>query len=384
MTTSADSTALNTAPAYELIRRIKEKGPVTFAEFMDCALYWGEGGYYTSGLKRWGPGGDYITSIDVSPVFSRSIAAQLVEMWRLLGSPGAFDLVEAGAGRGLLSRGILSALEETCPELYEAIRVRLVEKNPSLREGGAGEKTSWYGDITELAPITKGVVLSNELIDSLPVHRVLCSGGLSEIYVDFDGTRFVEVAGPLSTQRLSGYLEDLAISLVEGQRAEINLAAAEWMEKVAALLGSGFVVTIDYGLPARELYSPERRDGTLLCHYRHTINDNPYMNVGSQDITTHVDFTSLARSGAKAGLELTGFTTQKNFLLGAGVLGELRASGDLGLENLENIQYNRAVSELIRPGGMGDTFKVLVQHKGIQRPAALKGFSFREMSSYLL
>ncbi len=140
-------------------------------------------------------------------------------------------------------------------------------------------------------------------------------------------------------------------------------------------------MTIDYGLPARELYSPERGP-TLMCHRRHTVNTNPYVNIGSQDITTHVDFTGLVKSGASAGLELTGFTTQKNFLLGLGILEELSPATELGIGDAGKVSHNRAIAELIMPGGMGDTFKVLVQHKGIQAPS-LKGFSFKDMRSYL-
>ena len=375
-----------TPPAREIIRRIEEKGPVTFAEFMEVALYWPEDGYYTSAREKWGGGGDYVTSIDISPVFSVSIAKQIVQMWSLLGSPDSFDIVEAGAGRGWLSKGILSALKGQSPELYAAVKVHLVEVNRGLGRK-ATEKVTWHEDLSSVKPFSFGCILSNELIDSFPVHRVLCSGDgesgtrgvLKEVYTSHDGTRFVDSPGPPSTTALAGYLEEAGIELVEGQAAEINLRAGEWIKRAASLLESGFVITIDYGLPAKELYSPER-PGTLLCHYRHTINDNPYINVGLQDITTHVDFTSLVRAGRSAGLELTGFTTQKNFLLGAGVLEEMREVADPA--DYESVRHNRAISELIMPGGMGDTFKVLVQHTGVEKPG-LKGFSFKEMSAYL-
>jgi SAM-dependent MidA family methyltransferase len=367
-------------PAREIISRIEARGPITFAEFMDLALYWHDGGYYTRGPEIWGRGGDYLTSLDISPAFSSSIARQVREMWSLLGSPGTFELVEAGAGRGWLSKGILKTLKELDPELYGLIKVRLVEANPNLNEPASGRIT-WCKDISEIGPVRAGIVLSNELIDSFPVHMVVCDGGLKEIFVGFDGASFIEVAGKPSTGELAAYFKELGIELAEGQRAEVNLRALEWLKAAGALLGSGFVMTIDYGLPARELYSPERGP-TLLCHHRHTINDNPYMNIGLQDITTHVDFTGLVKSGAGSRLELTGFTTQKNFLLGLGILEELSAAPDLDFKDSEKVMQNRAITELIMPGGMGDTFKVLVQHKGMEKPA-LKGFSFKEMSSYL-
>lgn len=367
-------------PAREIISRIEARGPITFAEFMDLALYWHDGGYYTRGPEIWGKGGDYLTSLDISPAFSSSIARQVREMWSVLGSPGSFELVEVGAGRGWLSKGILKTLKELDPELYGLMKVRLVEANPNMNEPPSGRIT-WCKDISEIGPVGAGVVLSNELIDSFPVHRVVCDGGLKELFVGFDGAGFIEVAGKPSTGELAAYFKDVSIELAEGQRAEVNLRALEWLEAVAALLGSGFVMTIDYGLPARELYSQERGP-TLLCHRRHTINDNPYMNIGLQDITTHVDFTGLVKSGSHRGLGLTGFTTQKNFLLGLGILEEFSAAPDLDFKDCEKVMHNRAITELIMPGGMGDTFKVLVQHKGLEKPA-LKGFSFKDMSSYL-
>ncbi len=366
----------------EIIRRIQGSGPITFAEFMEKALYWPEGGYYASPGDRWGEKGDYITSLDVSPVFSRLLAEQIFEMWTLSGSPSDFELIEAGAGRGWLSKGILAALKERRKALYDAIEFRLIEKNPYLREQPQ-EKITWHEDIGEIKRPAAACILSNELIDSFPVHRVLWAWGLKEIYVDFDGERFVEVPGKPSTDELAAYLQAQGIEPQDGMVMEINLLAGRWIETVSGLIDKGFVLTIDYGLPARELYSPERRSGTLLCHFRHTLNDNPYINVGRQDITAHVDFSMLKKRGEAAGLMLTGFTTQKNFLLGLGIIEELKELDAAGAGDYEKMRHNRAVAALISPGGMGDTFKVMVQHRGMERPR-LKGFSFKDMSSYLL
>ncbi|GMR04345.1 MAG: SAM-dependent methyltransferase [Thermodesulfobacteriota bacterium] len=369
-------------PVREISRRIEESGPIPFSEFMEVALYWHSGGYYTSETATWGAEGDYITSIDVSTAFSTAIARQVLEMWEVMGAPAEFDLVEAGAGRGFLSKGVLSALKEISHPLYESTRLRVVEKNPHLRKRQE-QKVFYYEDLSGLAHIKNGVILSNELIDSFPVHRVVMRDGvLSEIYVGLEGGGFTEVEGPLSTDKLSAYFEEVAIGFSEGQRAEVNLIAGEWISEAAAVLDRGFVVTIDYGLPARELFSPERRGGTLLCHYRHTLNDNPFVNIGAQDITSHVDFTSFVKSGEKRGLALTGFTTQKNFLLGLSIHEGFRTPGGEGGDYCEDINYNRSIARLIAPGGMGDTFKVLVQHKGLKRPS-LKGFSFKEMSRCL-
>ncbi len=371
-------------PAAGILRRIREKGPVTFAEYMGLALY-GEGGYYASGAGPWGASGDYITSLDVSPVFARMLAKQVFEMWGLLGGPRPFHLIEAGAGRGWLGRGILDAARSSSPGFYEALKVTLVEKNPNLRAAPEPEEDIvWRGDITEAGGGVTGCILSNELIDSFPVHRVVMEGGeLKELFTGFEeGAGFVDIPGRPSTPELAGYLERAGVTLAEGQRAEVNLEAGRWMASAGSLLERGFVITIDYGLPARELYSPSTREGTLHCHYRHTLNDNPYINIGFQDITTHVDFTSLASSGRSSGLELTGFATQKNFLLGLGICEELEEAEGFGEREYGKVGKNRELARLISPGGMGDTFKVLVQHKGVEKPR-LSGFSFRDQSRFL-
>lgn len=365
-----------------IARRIAEAGPISFRDFMEAALYSAGRGYYTSGRKTWGPGGDYITSLDVSPLFAGTLARQLIECWELLGSPSPFEVIEAGAGRGWLSMGMLDHVRQACPDLHEALRFSLVEVG-GTPEGALGGKLRWAGSLDELEPSSSAFVISNELIDSFPVHRVVFTGGgLKELYVGFDGSSFFETEGPLSDPALEGYFERAGVAPFEGMRTEVNLEAGRWVRKVSGLFERGFVVTIDYGSAARELYSPERNGGSLHCHFRHTLNDNPFANVGEQDMTTHVDFTTLALDFAATGMEITGFTTQKNFLLGLGILEALRTPSSLGVEGALDVNHNRAIGALIAPGGMGDTFKVLAAHKGIERPG-LKGFSFRDMTRSL-
>lgn len=374
------------APEDEIIRRIKERGRITLAEFMDIALYWVDGGYYTSqtgdGAGPWGGGGDYITNTDISPFYAKLLAKQVHEFWQTCGEPPSFDVIEAGAGRGLLSKGMLDAFKESWPELYNAVAMRLIDKNQYVILE-TSEKVSWYASINEVKTSGAVCVVSNELIDSFPAHRVVWrSGVLKEVFTTFDGNDFINVEDSPSTDGLNRYLDNAGIGPFEGMVMEINLNAVKWISDVAKRFEKGFVVTVDYGLPARELYSPERMDGSLMCHYRHTLNSNPYLNIGAQDITTHVDFTTLANAGKKAGLELTGFTTQKNFLLGLGVLDELQEVTSFGFDAYDKIKSNQRLAELITPGGAGDTFKVMIQHKGLDKPA-LKGFSFKEMSRYL-
>lgn len=366
----------------EIIDRIRTKGRITFAEFMETALYWPDGGYYTGGAGVWGGNGDYVTNLDMGPVFSKLIARQIHEMWTCLGSASEFELIEAGAGRGWLSKGILGAIDGMFPDLGRVIKVRLVERNANLRQPPV-DRTSWHADIKDLDRGVIGCVLSNELIDSFPVHRVVRGAfGLREVYTGLDGSGFVDIVAEPSTPALAGYFNDLNVVLAAGQAAEVNLKALEWIAGASSLLDAGFVMTIDYGWPARDLYAPERMRGTLRCHFRHTVSDNPYALIGSQDITAHIDFTALARQGARAGLDVTGFTTQKNFLIGAGIIEELEEIAAVDPAGMEKLKHNQYIKGLIMPGGMGDDFKVLIQHKGIAAPR-LSGFSFKDMSPYL-
>ncbi len=367
---------------------IKDKGPITFVEFMEMALYHPGLGYYTSGKEVWGGGGDYITNADAGPVFTKLIARQIEEMWRALSAPEDFTLIEAGGGRGLILKGILNSLKEFFPELYEAVKAVMVERSDCHLDGARldGKTVDCYNDIKSVGNIQNGVIFTNELLDALPFHRVVGSSeGLKELYVDIDpndgGGGFVDVAREPSTERLGEYFASLNIDLEEGQEAEVSLSSIDWIKEAGAILEKGFVISIDYGLPARELYSPERQ-GTLLCHYRHTINDDPYRSLGFQDITAHVDFTSVVSSGVEGALNLTGFTNQSHFLMGLGIAEELKEAKGESAECLEAITHNQSIKELIMPGGGGENFKVLVQHKGIEAPA-LSGFSFKDRSNLL-
>ncbi len=394
-----DDAQVNSTPAgdgasavlNEIKRRIRETGPITFAEYMGLALYHPQGGYYTSGNAVWGKDGDYYTSLDVTPVFAGLIAKQINDMWVLTGSPREFTLLEAGSGRGLLSGGILEYARDRYPRLYEALSVILVDKRPLVPEG-FDDKVEAFEELSSVKAPFVGVVLTNELLDALPVHRVTGKapdeGGptaaceLKELYVGLgcDGA-LVELPGELSTGRLREYFEALGITLLNGQRAEVALSALDWIKDIGALLESGFVITIDYGMPARELYRPGR-DGTLLCHYRHRRSEDPFERVGEQDITAHVDFTSLAAAGSGAGLLLAGYTTQFYFLMGLGAAEELIEIKGTGGEEIDAIEHNQAIKKLIMPSEMGDTFKVLIQskgHKDIKGPL-LKGLSFKDMA----
>ncbi|OGQ46092.1 MAG: hypothetical protein A2W63_00860 [Deltaproteobacteria bacterium RIFCSPLOWO2_02_44_9] len=360
----------------EIKKQIEKKGRITFAEFMDIALYWPGKGYYTSENVRWGKDGDYLTSIDVSPVFGRLLAYQINEMWQNLGSPPQFSIIEVGAGREELSFHIRDTIKKLFPEFYKAVDFQLVDVNP-IHIQKLEERTSFHSSIEDIKPGITGCIISNELIDAFPVHRVVEMDGLKEIYVGYEDAGFMEIRGELSTSGLNDYLEKIGIKLEQGQKAEINLKALDWIKSIGALLKRGFVITIDYGLPARELFRHDR-NGNLLCYHRHTMNNNPFHQIGYQDITAKVDFTSLAATGRDAGLEVTGFTTQFHFFMGIGALGEFKEVEELNIGNLDAFQWNQGIKELMLPGGMGDDFKVLIQHKDVEAPL-LKGFSFKDL-----
>ncbi len=285
----------------EIVDLINGKGKITFADFMELALYHPEHGYYTSGKEKIGKRGDYYTSSDVHSVFGELIARQLEEMWRLLGS-NRFTVVEIGAGKGWLCYDILNFIRNEYPEFFEKIDYKIVEISQNLIERqsntlkGLEGKISWESfseDGFSFNPI-EGCFLSNEFIDSLPVHQVIVENNcLKEIYVTIKDDLFCEKIDELSSPELRDYFKVFKINLRDGQRAEVNLKALDWVRKISRYLNRGFVITIDYGHLAEELYSEEMFCGTLMCYYEHTTSENPYERAGKQDITSHVNFSSI-------------------------------------------------------------------------------------------
>ena len=237
------------------------------------------------------------------------------------------------------------------------------QKQRLLELTGTGVNIAWVLDLDAVsADSITGVFLSNELVDAFPVHRLVKRPlGLREIFVGWDGSRFIEIEAPPFSPDLEAYFARIGISLEVGQQAEVNLQALEWMRQVGTRLRRGLVVTIDYGHAAADLFAPARKTGTLLGYYRHTVSDSPYVHVGQQDLTAHVDFTSLALAGQDMGLEVTGFTNQLHFLIGLGIESTF---ADLDPESPQSA----AMRELLRPDGMGTTYKILIQHKGMSAP----------------
>ncbi len=378
-----ESTAENPLLVAEVRARLEREGRITFRDFMEMALYHSQHGYYRSPREKMGRTGDYLTSPEVHPLFGHMVGRQLADMWEVIGSPTCFDVLEMGAGNGLLARDVLRWAQRLHPDLFEALRYRIAETSPALAERQRDMlatlslpegKATWEPEASPDADSVSGCVLSNELVDSFPVHRVAVEGGeLREVYVVWRDGRFDEEMGPPSTPELSAYFERLGLLPGEGCRAEVSLAALEWMRQVAAALERGFVLTFDYGHEAAELYAPWRRDGTLLCYYRHNPSPDPYVRIGKQDMTAHVDYTSLVEEGRRHGLEPLGITTQARFLVALGIGEALaRAPGaDLPLE--EYYARRHAVTELTDPAGLG-RIRVLVQAKGMG-PCTLRGLA---------
>lgn len=364
---------------------ISKDGPIPFVRFMELALYHPQYGYYMrqpdrADQERIGWSGDFYTSSDVHPILGRALAAQARQMDELLGHPTPFTIVEMGAGKGLLARDCLAAIHAAQDDFSSRVRYVLIERSPAMQALQRQNLAPWLnqpGFVTWVEGLealasqsVTGLFFSNELVDAFPVHRLqMVAGQTQELFVDYRDGRFEECLKPLSTPALDHYLQRLNQTWPEGYRTELNLQALKWMEQVAQRIDRGFVVTIDYGHTAQDLYGPERKNGTFLCYYQQLTGDVPYERIGQQDMTAHVDFTGLATVGAAAGLHVTGFTNQMSFLMGLGV------EEMLGQLDPESPEFGAAI-HLLKPDGMGRTFKILVQHRGVERPE-LDGLKFK-------
>lgn len=356
--------------------RIRTSGPISFAEFMELSLYHPELGYYARAARQTGRAGDFFTSVDVGPVFGRLLAKQFAEMWRVqatIQSPESevFDLVEAGAGNGRLSRDILDAAQRSDPGFYSAITLSLVESSPAARAAqrdtlGPHAALLKYSDAALPAEI-HGVLFANELLDALPTHAVVMGeNGLREVFVDVADRQFVERLRDPSSPRLVEYLSRAGAVMHKGARAEVNLAAEDWMKRATTALQQGFLVLIDYGHDEAELYGGAHATGTLTSFRQHTQFADVLQSPGECDITAHVDLTAVTRTAMGGGVEVLGRLDQTYFLLG------------LGIEDLETLSFRQrlGMKTLLLPGGLGSTHKVLIFGKHVGTPA-LKGCSYR-------
>ena len=379
--------------AQEIRELIRKDGRITFARFMEACLYSPRGGFYSARGDRIST--HFGTSPTSHPVFGALIARQLEQMWQLLGEPAVFHVVEVGSGDGSLARSITPACRRMTPRFAAAMRYVGTDYEPGFpqstgspfdwRDGtSAGMASPGQGTMRTTQRVRGaglgafrnivGCILCNELVDNFPSHRFAVEHGrVREIFVTMSGDSFVEVLGEPSSPRLEARLAGLGLTLPEGYHGEVNLALEDWVGQVCGALERGFVLTIDYGELGRDLYSPENFQGTLVCFNRHAISGDPYRNIGQQDITCQVDFTSLMELGERQGLDTVGYTLQRRFLANLGFQSFLDALETQGL-SVARAELNRmAMLTLVDPDEYGN-FKVLAQAKGMGSSVELRGF----------
>ena len=364
---------------------------LTFAEFMEWVLYQPDYGYYSSGQVDIGLRGDFVTAIALGPDFGELLAAQFMEMWQRLGQPSRFDVLELGAGTGAFAKTVLSQAEKFDPEFYQALKYHIIEESASLRRRQKTLLTPWqdlgkvqwqtWPELTENSLV--GCCFSNEFFDALPVHRVgIREGVLKEQYIGAGEDDLISIWDELSTPALVDYFASFGLQLTsppyaEGYETEVNLAAQVALAQISQVLAQGWILSVDYGHPAGKYYHPERRGGTLQCYFRQRHHDNPFVNLGQQDITAHVNFTALEWWGERCGLTNLGFTQQAPFLMNLG-LGDRLSTLSNGQYDLNEIFSRRAIlHQLIDPNGLGK-FGVLLQGKKLtsaMKETPLQGFT---------
>ncbi len=360
------------------------RGGIPFNEYMRLALYAPGLGYYVAGRERLGQGGDFVTAPELAPVFGDTVGHQVAEVIARLGGG---EVVEAGGGSGRLAADLLIRMEELgcLPDRY-----RILEVSPdlSIRQHAtlAAEvphllpRIEWISDFPQTA--WRGVLLANELLDSLPVHRLrITPEGVKEFYVVPTATGFDWQLGPLSDPELVEALPEGGSDLPAGLETEINLEAPAWVAQAGEHLEQGLLLLLDYGYTATEYDSADRWNGTLRCHYRHHTHSDPLWLPGIQDITAHVDFSALAAAGRTAGLEVLGYTSQAQFLLNLGLIQRLESELAGDVTAAEQLRLTNAVKQLTLPDAMGETFKALALGRGVSEP--LTGFRWRDRASRL-
>lgn len=372
------------ALATRIRTEIERDGPITFARFMELALYDPAGGYYRAEAARPGRGGDFLTAPETHPIFGEMLARAIEEAWGRLGRPEPFVLREYGAGTGTLGLAVLAGLDAARSPLAARLRYDPVEVEPrrleaiATRFGEAGRSGTLVTAAEHGRPVV-GVILANEVLDALPTHRMVGRGDrLQEVLVSAERGAFIDLEAQPSTPALAARLAAEGIALDDGQRGEVCLALEPWLAGAAAGLDRGLVLLIDYGYPAAELYDPvRRRDGTLRAYLRQRVHDDPYRHVGRQDLTAHVDITAVERAGEAAGLSHLGTTTQAEFLMGLGIQERLQAVQADPATTLEDyLALRSSLLRLLDPVAMG-RFRVVGFGRAWPDGPPLAGFAYR-------
>ncbi len=371
----------------KIIDRIRSEGPINFEAFMEMALFYPGLGYYSREITRIGRYGDFYTSPHLHPIFGAMIGRQMLEMWEVM-ERQSFKIVEMGAGEGYLLKDMFdyfkAFLSQEARDFMGGLSCAIVEMNPTVRDrqrrllDDYSEMIEWFEDIEDLDSFA-GCFLSNELLDSFPVRLIEMDEELKEVFVCIDDdNNLMEIKRPGSIEARK-YLEEFNITLPRGYRTEINLRIRDWLYKINKKLREGFIMTIDYGYSAHDYYSEERNKGTLLCYHNHRVNDDPFSHIGEQDITAHINFSSLKKWGEDIGFSTIGFCEQGPYLVSLGIDGMIKElCGDVP----DPVQTAK-IKGLLLPEGMGESHKVMIQYKGNRSVVGLKGFTLRNRVDWL-
>ena len=377
-----DAKAYSEALKYRIADEIEAAGGwIGFDRFMDLALYAPGMGYYSGGARKFGAAGDFVTAPEISSTFSQTIATQTAQILAL----SAPQIIEVGGGSGRMAADLLLELERrgSLPDTYHILELsgELRERQHATLTKRASHLLARVDWLDRLPEHFDGLVLANELLDAMPVHRVVWEDAeILERGVSWENSEFV-----WRNRAIKGRVLERAKMLATeyplppGYTSEICLASADWTAAWAGILGQGALLLIDYGFPRHEFYHPQRDDGTLMCHYRHHAHGEPFFLPGLQDITAHVDFTAIVEAGFDAGLEFLGYTTQAAFLINCG-LAEVLSRTPVD-EHLRYLPQAQAAQKLISPAEMGDLFKVIALGKGIGE--TLIGFAQGDRSATL-
>jgi SAM-dependent MidA family methyltransferase len=380
----AHSEQLQTVIREELARN---QNWMSFDRYMELALYAPGLGYYSAGAHKFGVGGDFITAPEISPLFSRCIANQCAQV---LASLSDGSVMELGAGSGVMAAEILLQLEtvnrlpvhyyilEISADLQQRQQQLLGKIIPHLLH-----RVQW---LSTLPKNFSGMAIANEVLDALPVKRFgAVTGAIKELGVSTGDSGFRWQSRALDKATRSAVehiIADTGHAFIDGYGSEINVLLAGWVQSLSESMQRGVMLFVDYGLPRKQYYSEERTHGTLNCFFKHHQHDNPFINVGIQDITAWVDFSALAEAGVSAGLELCGFVTQANFLIGAGIeslLHEAMNHGDI--TDAQRWKLSQQVQQLMLPDAMGESFKAMAFHKDCDME--LDGFDVRDLRHLL-